>query len=80
MTEASGGAPGEHVSLARPFVLGLEAGLALVGGALFIYGFGAGYFGNFSVPTPLNFVVAPVLLLGLTVVLWRFVVRRLSTE
>jgi hypothetical protein len=49
MTEASGGAPGEHVSLARTFVLGLEAGLALVVGALFIYGFGAGYFENFSI-------------------------------
>ena len=77
---ASNGAPGEQASLARAFVLGLGAGLALAVGALLIYGFGAGYFGASQFPTPLNFVVAPMLLLGLMVVLWRFLVRRLPTE
>jgi hypothetical protein len=53
------------------------AGLALVFGTWLIYGFGAGYFGPLAVPTPLNFVVAPVMLLGLILVLWTFVARRL---
>jgi formate/nitrite transporter FocA (FNT family) len=73
----SGGAPGARVSLARAFVRGAVAGLTLASGAMLIYGFGAGYFRDFAVPTPLNFVVAPVMLLGLILVLWRFVVRRL---
>ena len=76
VTNAPGGAPGERVSLARAFALGLVAGLTLVFGALLIYAFGAGYFGDFAVPTPLNFVVAPLLLLGLVRVLWMFVTRR----
>jgi hypothetical protein len=71
-----GGAPSAQVSLARAFVCGLVAGLALAFGTLLIYGFGAGYFGALAVPTPLNFVVAPVMLLGLIIVLWRFVARR----
>ena len=69
--------PADQVSLAPAFVVGLVAGLTLVVGVLLIYGFGAGYFESFGVPAALNFVVAPVLFLGLTVVLWRFVVRRL---
>jgi formate/nitrite transporter FocA (FNT family) len=69
--------PSAQVSLARAFVRGLVAGLMLVFGTLLIYGFGAGYFGALAVPTPLNFVVASVMLLGLILVLWRFVVRRL---
>jgi hypothetical protein len=72
-----GGAPSAQVSLARAFFRGLVAGLALVFGTLLIYGFGAGYFGALAVPTPLNFVVAPVMLLGLILVLRRFVARRL---
>ncbi|MGH7665567.1 MAG: hypothetical protein ACRENI_14955 [Gemmatimonadaceae bacterium] len=76
MTNAPGGAPTEQVSLARAFVLGFVAGLTLVVGALSIYAFGAGYFGDFAVPTPLNFVAAPLLLLGLVLVLWRFITRR----
>jgi len=51
------------------------AGLALALGTLLIYGFGAGYFGALAVPTPLNFGVAPVMLLGLTLLRWRFVAR-----
>jgi hypothetical protein len=76
VTNAPSGAPAEQVSLARAFVLGLVAGLTLVVGTLLIYAFGAGYFGHFAVLTPLNFIVAPLLLLGLVLVLWRFVTRR----
>jgi hypothetical protein len=76
VTNAPGGAPPEQVSLARAFVLGLVAGLTVVVGSLLIYAFGAGYFGDSAVPTPLNFIVAPLLLLGLVLVLWRFLTRR----
>jgi hypothetical protein len=76
VTNARGSAPADQESLARAFVLGLVAGLMLVVGALLIYAFGAGYFGDFAVPTPLNFIAAPLLLLGLLLVLWRFVTRR----
>jgi hypothetical protein len=48
----------------------------LVLGTSLIYAFGAGYFGHFAVPTPFNFVVAPVLLLGLLRVVWELVSRR----
>lgn len=72
----SHGAPSPQVSLARAFVRGLVAGLALALGTLLIYGFGAGYFEALAVPTPLNFAVAPVMLLGLILLLWRFVARR----
>jgi hypothetical protein len=57
-------------------VLGLVAGLTLVVGALLIYAFGAGYFGAFAAPTPLNFVVALLLMFSLVLLLWRFVTRR----
>jgi hypothetical protein len=46
--------------------------LALLLGAVLVYAFGAGYFGSFAVPTPLNFVVAPALLISLVLVLWKF--------
>jgi formate/nitrite transporter FocA (FNT family) len=76
VAKLSGSPPSAQASLARAFVRGLLAGLMLVFGTLLIYGFGAGYFGTLAVPTPLNFVVAPVMLLGLILVLWRFVARR----
>jgi hypothetical protein len=70
-------APSLQVSLARALVRGVVAGLALALGTLLIYGLGAGYFVALAVPTPLNFVVAPVMFLGLILLLWRFVTRRL---
>jgi hypothetical protein len=57
------------VSLARAFVRGLVASLALALGTLLIYGFGAGYFEVLAVPTPLNLAVAPAMLLGLILLL-----------
>jgi hypothetical protein len=47
----SDSAPSPQVSLARAFVRGLVAGLALALGTLLVYGFGAGYFGALAVPT-----------------------------
>ena len=71
---------GSHDALMElaPFLgrLIVAACLLLVGTVL-IYGFGAGYFGWFAVPAPLNFVVASALLLSLALVPWRFVTRRL---
>ena len=49
----------------------------LLVGVYFIYAFGAGYFGRFAVPAPFNFAVAPILLVGLVLVLWKLVPRRL---
>lgn len=77
VAKLSGSALGAQVSLTRAFLRGLVAGLTLAFGSLLIYGFGAGYFEALAVPTPLNFVIAPVMLLGLILVLWRFVARYL---
>jgi formate/nitrite transporter FocA (FNT family) len=76
VAKLSGSPLSAQASLARTFVRGLLAGLILVFGTLLIYGFGAGYFGTLAVPTALNLVVAPVMLLGLILVLWRFAARR----
>lgn len=63
------------VAIVRAIVVSVGAGIVLLIGACVIYAFGAGYFSHFSVPTPLNFVVAPVLLISLVVVVCRFVAR-----
>jgi hypothetical protein len=76
VTNAPDHAPAALVSLGRALALGLVAGLMLVIGAIAIYTLGAGYFGHLAVPSPLNFVVAPTLLFGLALALWRFVIGR----
>lgn len=72
----SGGSRPALVSFALAVAYGVAAGVILVLGTSLIYAFGAGYFGHFAVPTPFNFVVAPVLLLGLLRVVWELVSRR----
>jgi hypothetical protein len=58
------------------FIYGVLAGLIVLFGIPSLYAFGAGYFGFFVVPATLHFVVAPVLLFGLIVFLWKFISRR----
>jgi hypothetical protein len=63
--------------IVRALVYGALATVLLVVGAVLIYGFGAGYFEYFTVPPPLNFVVAPALFVGWIVVVYKFVAHRI---
>ena len=65
------------VTVARTIVYGIVAAVVLLVGVYLIYAFGAGYFGDFAVPTPLNFVVAPALFVGLVIMVFRFIGRRI---
>lgn len=78
LTNLSRRTPDGAVSIGLAVGSGVVAGVTLVFGALLIYGLGAGYFGSVSVPSPLNFVVAPVLLMALIASLWRLLGRVLQ--
>jgi hypothetical protein len=63
--------------IVRALVYGALATVLLVVGAVLIYGFGAGYFEYFTVPPPLNFVVAAALFVGWIIVVYKFVAHRI---